>query len=65
MTTLELSGPIVPKAPHCSNAISSAHARSEEHLEAIADEFETHMDFSTARADGLRWDFALLDGLAA
>ena len=59
MTNVALSGYIISKVPHCSNAIDSVREQNDKPLEAIADEFAAHPDFAEARADSFLWDTAL------
>ena len=44
--------------------MESILSRREQALEAVAAEFESHLDFAVARADSASWDVTLLDGLA-
>ena len=58
---------IVPASERCSTVQSlmkSILSRREQQLEAVAVEFESHLDFAVARADSALWDVTLLDGLA-
>ena len=77
MTALRASYSIAPEILQRFNALVPTSERSktvqslmesilelrEKNLKAIANEFATHPDFAEARADGLLWDGASLDGL--